>query len=129
MADAPDRKLSDVLQDIVGNFQGIVRSEVRLAKAEVKQEVGKARRAAIILAGGAVFSLFALGFLLLAGEQALQTVMEPWLASIIVAVAAGMLAAVLISKGKADLKRVVPVPGETVRTVKENVEWLKHQVR
>jgi uncharacterized membrane protein YqjE len=129
MADAPDRKLSDVLQDIVGNFQGIVRSEVRLAKAEVKQEVGKARRAAIILAGGAVFSLFALGFLLLAGEQALQTVMDPWLASIIVAVAAGMLAAVLISKGKADLKRVVPVPGETVRTVKENVEWLKHQVR
>jgi len=129
MADAPDRKISDVLQDIVGNFQGIVRSEVRLAKAEIKEEVNKARRATILLAVGGVFALFALAFILLAGDQALQKTMDPWLASVIVAVVVGIVAAVMISKGRADMKRVAPMPGETVRTVKENVEWLKHQVR
>ena len=33
-----DRSVSDVLQDILRNVQEILRSEVRLAKAEIRQE-------------------------------------------------------------------------------------------
>jgi hypothetical protein len=40
-----DRPISAVLQDIVGNIQDIVRSEVRLARTEIGEEVGRARSA------------------------------------------------------------------------------------
>jgi hypothetical protein len=38
---AGDRSLSDVLQDIIRNVQEIVRSEVRLAKTEIREEAAK----------------------------------------------------------------------------------------
>jgi hypothetical protein len=41
-----DRSVSDVLRDIRGNLQDIVRSEVHLAKAELKTEAGQAAKAA-----------------------------------------------------------------------------------
>ena len=36
---AADRSFSDVLQDIIGNVQEMVRSEVRLAKTEIREQV------------------------------------------------------------------------------------------
>ncbi len=38
-----ERPFSAVLKDIVGNLQDIVRSEIRLAKTEVQEEVAKSR--------------------------------------------------------------------------------------
>ena len=34
----PDRSLTEVVEDIIGNIQQIVRSEVRLAKTEIQEE-------------------------------------------------------------------------------------------
>jgi uncharacterized membrane protein YqjE len=69
-----DRSISSVLSDIVGNIQQIVRAEVRLAKAEVREEAVKAKRGVVLLGAGAVGFLFAVGFLLLALVYALATV-------------------------------------------------------
>ena len=55
-----DRSFADVLQDIVGNMQEIVRSEVRLAKAELSDEARKAKPAGLWMGIGAVFSVLAL---------------------------------------------------------------------
>ena len=52
-----ERSVSDVLQDIFGNVQDIVRSEVRLAQAEIKTEAAKTARAAKSLIAGAVLGL------------------------------------------------------------------------
>ena len=40
---AEDRSFSDVVQDILRNVQEIVRSEVRLAKTEIREEAVKAK--------------------------------------------------------------------------------------
>ena len=40
-----ERSIGSLVNDIVGNVQEIIRSEVRLAKAEVTEELTKARRA------------------------------------------------------------------------------------
>jgi uncharacterized membrane protein YqjE len=45
MADDNGRSIGTVLKDIVGNVQQIVRSEIRLASAEVRQEAGRPGRA------------------------------------------------------------------------------------
>jgi len=59
--EAPFAKL---VEEAFANVQDIIRSEVRLAKAEARQEAAKAARAAAVLGAGAVVALFALGFLL-----------------------------------------------------------------
>jgi len=125
MAYQSERSFSDVFQDIVGNVQNIIRSEIRLAKTEVKEETAKAARAAEIIAAGAVLGLYAIGFLLLTLARALETVTAPWLASLIVAVLVGIVSFVAINTGRTRIKQVHPTPDKTIQTVKENVEWVK----
>lgn len=129
MAYQGERSFSDVLESIVGNVQSIIRSEIQLAKTEVKEEATNAARATGILAGGAVFGLYAVGFLLLTIVRALENVTPPWLASLIVAVLVGVAAFVAISTGRDRLKHVHPTPDRTIKSVKENVEWVKDQTK
>jgi Putative Actinobacterial Holin-X, holin superfamily III len=124
-----DRSVSDVLQDILGNLQDIVRSEVHLAKAEFKTEASHAARAAKPLIAGAVLSLYAGGLLLLALVYGLTLVLPPWMAALSVGVPVMLLAAILIGMGRARLRDVNPRPEKTIETMKENVQWLKDQTR
>ena len=51
---AADRSVTDVLQDILRNVQDILQSEVRLAKAEIRQEATQAATAALWMTIGVV---------------------------------------------------------------------------
>jgi uncharacterized membrane protein YqjE len=124
-----ERSFSDVLDDIVGNIQGIIRSEVRLAKAEIQEETTKAAKAAGALGSGAVLALYAAGFLLLTCLFALEIVVRPWLAALIVTVVVGTAAAILVNHGLKRMRRVEPRPDKTIDTIKENFEWAKNQIR
>jgi uncharacterized membrane protein YqjE len=129
MPDIGDRSLADIIENIVGNIQGIIRSEIRLAKTEVQEEAAKAGKAGGILAGGAVLALYALGFLLLTCLYALEIALAPWLAGLIMMILVGVGAAVLISAGLKKMKQVHPRPDQTIQTIKENLEWAKERVR
>jgi Putative Actinobacterial Holin-X, holin superfamily III len=59
-----ERSVADVLQDILRNVQEIVRSEVRLAKVEIRDEARQAVSSGIWIAAGAVGALSAWMFLL-----------------------------------------------------------------
>jgi uncharacterized membrane protein SirB2 len=120
--------MTDVLHDIVGNLQEIFRSEFRLAKAEIQQEVAKAARSGAPLVIGALLSLYGIGFLLLAVVHALSTVVDPWLAALLIGVAALAVSMVLISVGRNRLRQVRVVPERTVGTLKENVQWAKNKM-
>ena len=123
------RTMSEVLQDIVANIQEIVRSEFRLAKVEIHEETTKAIRSSIPLVIGALLSLYALGFILLAVVHALSLVVDAWLAALIVGVGVLVISMILVSVGRKRFKQVKVVPEKTVVTVKENVQWAKHQIR
>lgn len=123
-----ERSVSDVLQDIFGNVQDIVRSEVRLASAEIKTEAAKTARAAKSLIAGAVLGVYAGGLLLIAAVYGLCLVLAPWLAALLVGAVVAVLAAALIVAGRKRL-RLVKKPEQTIRTVKEDVQWLKDQTR
>ncbi len=124
-----DRSFSDVLENIVGNVQGIIRSEVRLAKAEIREEAAVAGRAAGIAGLGAVLSFYAAGFLLLTCLYALELTVAPWLAALIMMLVVGGIAAAVVRAGIQGLKRVHARPDKTIDTIKENVEWAKDRMR
>ena len=123
------RSMSDVLQDIVGNIQEIVRSEFRLAKVEIQQETAKAVRSGIPLVLGGLLGLYAVGFLLLAAVHGLSLVVDAWLASLIVGGVILIPAMILVGMGRKRFKEVKMVPEKTVGTMKENVQWAKNQIR
>jgi uncharacterized membrane protein YqjE len=124
-----DRSMADVLKDIIGNVQEIVRSEARLAKAEVKEEGLKAWQAGQMLMAGAVVGLYAVAFILLGIVYALALVVAAWLAALIIGFTLLVLTGILISVGRARWREVHPKPEKTIKTVKENVQWMKDQTR
>ena len=124
-----ERSVSDVLQDIFGNLQDIVRSEVRLAKVEFKAEASQAAKAGKPLMAGVVFGVYAVGLLLLALVYGLSLVIQPWMSALSVGVLVSFMAAILIGIGRARLRIVNPKPEKTIESMKENVQWLKDQTR
>jgi len=123
------RSVLEVLQDIVGNIQGIIRSEFRLAKAEAREEASKAAPPLKMIVVGAGLGLYALGFLLFTVVMGLATVVATWLAALIVGAVLGLIALVLIATASKRLKQVNTVPERTIETMKENVQWAKNQIK
>ena len=122
---AGDRSFSDLFQDIIRNVQEIVRSEVRLAKTEIREEVVKAKSAMLFLGTGALTAIFAILFLLLTIVYVLALVVPSWAAALIVGGALAATANVMLMAGIKRFKKIHPTPERTVETIKENVEWAK----
>ena len=126
---AAERSVSDVLRDIIRDLQDMVRSEIRLAKVEIREEVGRTvSSGAWIVAGiiGAVIAWVLLSWTLV---FALATRMPMWTATLIVAGVMAAAAAALITGGIRRATRIQPLPERTVESVKENLEWMKQQTR
>jgi uncharacterized membrane protein YqjE len=124
-----ERSVADVLQDILRNVQEIVRSEVRLAKVEIRDEARQAVSSGIWIAAGAVGALSAWMFLLWTVAYLLATRMSLWAATLVVAVVMACAAGVLIIGGIRRMKRIQPIPERTVESVKENLEWMKQPTK
>jgi uncharacterized membrane protein YqjE len=119
--------MSEVLKDIIGNVQEMVRSEIRLARAELREEVSDAMGAAKLMGIGAGITLIGGLFVLVTVALLLALVMPAWLATLIVGAALAIPGMAMLAKGRSQFK--VPRPKKTIESVKENVEWMKSQTR
>jgi len=124
-----ERSIADVLQDIIRDVQEIVRSEVRLAKTELREEAVKAKTAAGLLGAAAVTAFFAVLFVLLALVYALAIVMSGWAAALIVGVGLAVVATVMVMAGLKRWKQIQATPARAMDSMKENVEWVKQQTK
>jgi len=129
MTSAADRPFSAVLSDIVGNVQQIVRAEIRLAAVELREEAAKAKRGALLIAGGALLGVLALGVLLLAAVHALSTVMAPALAALVVGVGVAAVGGAIGAAGAKQFAHVTLPPPRTSATVQETIQWAKTRAR
>lgn len=124
-----DRSFSEILQDILRNLQSIVRSEVRLAKAEVREEITKAKPAILLLAVAAVSGSFGALFLLLTIMFALALVLPAWASALIVAAVLCTVTALTLNAGQKQMGRVHPIPDKTITSMKETAEWARQQTK
>lgn len=124
-----DRSFSDLIRGVISNLQNMIRSEVSLAKAELREEAGKAMAGAKSLGIAAVLGLYAGGFLLAALCMFLATIMPGWAAALAVGLVLGLTAFVLFRSGSKAMGEVSPKPEKTIASVKENVAWLKNQTK
>jgi len=121
--------VSQLVSEVTADLSKLMRQEVELAKAEVREEAGRAGKSAGMLGGAGVAGYFALLFVSLAVLFGLAVVMHTAWAALIVAAVYGVVGVVLYSRGRAGLKTLSPAPTQTVETLKEDVQWAKTRAR
>jgi hypothetical protein len=123
------RSTPELIKSIAGDTATLVRKEVELARQEILEALLARAKAAGALAAAGVMALFMLVFLGIAGGLALATAMAAWAAFLIVAGVFLLLALGAVVFAKLRLRSPPMAPEETKRTVKEDVEWAKAQLR
>ena len=123
-AKAETNSLGDLLGDVTRDLSTLMRQELELAKAEAKQSATKAGKGGGMLAGAGVAGHFVLLFLSIALWYALGELMGLGWSAVVVALIWGIIAAVLASTGKKELKKIKGMP-QTVETVQEIPPTLK----
>jgi len=124
-----ERTLPELLQGAIGNIQEIIRSEFQLARAEIGAVIQKISGPATMVGVGIGISLYAVGFILLAIVYKLSTLMEAWVAALLVGGILALIAIITLVGATNKLKHMNAVPEKTVETMKENMTWAKRQMK
>ena len=132
--DLPDpslRSVGEVLGDITSDLSTLMRQEVALAKAELRETADHAKAAGTMFAGAGVAGHLALIFLSLALWWALGDLIDSlgW-SALIVGLIWALVAGVLAAMGRTRMRKATPVAPLTVDTAKDIPDALKgHETR
>ena len=123
------RSMGSLLRDLAEGSATLVKNEARLARIEVTTMLRAVGTGTAEIAVGGVLALlgtlaFFTGLVLLPGDQWLRD--RYWLAALIVTLVAGGIAAWFAKQGLALLSPRQLAPDETIASLKEDKEWLKH---
>jgi hypothetical protein len=124
-----DRTVAELLGELVDETGTLVRQEVKLATAEMSAKVSYAGRQVAFIAFGALLGVVALLALLAALVLGLATMIALWKSALLVGIVAGIVAALLAFKGVAGLRDMSMLPKQTIKSLKENRQWVEQQVR
>ena len=105
--------LGERLGDVTRDLSLLMRQEVALAKAELTQSASNAGKGIGMLVGAALAGFFLLLFLSTSLWWALGNLVGRGWSALIVAAIWGIIAAILASVGRAELKRIRGVPDTT----------------
>jgi|SRR3712207_5107332 len=124
---ADEKPVAELLSDMTSSVTTLIRKEVEMAVAELKDEARQAAKAGGMLSGGALSGYLSLLFGSFGLAWWLDRKLPRPLAFFAVAALHGAAAGALLKQGREEMQHVDPVPRQTVDTVKENVEWAKAQ--
>ena len=121
-----EESLGTLLRGIMNDLRTLVREEVALARVEIRQQVGRARTAAVSFGMAAAALLFGGTFLLIAIALGIADMFDwpAWAGFAVTAVLLSLVGFVALSAGRRQIAQVHAVPQETVTTLKENSEWI-----
>ncbi|MGH9041871.1 MAG: phage holin family protein [Acidimicrobiia bacterium] len=129
VTDVSEQSTVELLRSITSDSATLVRKEMELARQEIVEAVGARIQAGLAAATAGVLGLLALTFLALGAAAALDNVLRPWASRLVVAGVFALLAIAAVSFGASRAKSTPMAPEETKRTVKEDVEWAKEQLK
>jgi hypothetical protein len=123
--DVTDSSVGKLIGEVTSDLSKLVRQELELAKAEVKQEATKSGKAVGMLGGAGFAGYMVALFLSIALWWALANVMDEGWAALIVAALWAVIATVLAMVARKRLRTVNPRPERTIQTLKEVPDALK----
>jgi hypothetical protein len=123
--DVQGTSVGELISEVTNDLSALMRQELELAKAEIKEEVTKTGKAAGMFGGAGFAGYMVALFASIALWWALANVMDEAWAALIVAVLWGVIGAVLALSGRKKMREVHPKPERTISTLKEVPDALK----
>jgi fructose-specific phosphotransferase system IIC component len=126
MAGYESESIAGLLKSVLADTRELIREELSLARAELRQEIAEVRTAGIAFASSAVIALLGVTLLCVAigGAIAYAFGWPSWTGYGIVAVLLLVAAAVFVSYGKRQIADLRALP-KTRETIKENIAWIQ----
>ena len=122
------RSLGELISALTTELGDLVRKESELVRTEVSEKISTAAHAGEQLGIGAILLLGAFLVLLQALVLALSKVMDPLLASVIVAVVVGGIGFLLVKRASAKVKPSALTPDRSARQLGKDAKMVKEQV-
>ena len=127
--DIADASVGQLIGQVAQDLSTLMRQELDLAKAEVKEEVTKTAKGAGMLGGAGFAGYMVVLFASIAAWWGLANLMDQGWAALVVTAVWAILGAVLFVVGRRTFQQVNPKPERTVATVKEIPDTLKNAAR
>ena len=124
-----DRSIKEIIDVLRPQLQELVGKQMELARTELAPVGKRAGLAAGLLAAGAVFMFVFLIFLCLTGVYLLNLFLPLWVSALIVSGILLLVGGILAGAGASILRNLDPKPHRTIRTLQQNVNWIKGQFR
>jgi hypothetical protein len=123
------RGLQAEVSELGAEVRDLLRSEMALARAETKEQLGIAVHITVWGLAGLVMGFIALVWVAVTATLALANVLDAWAAALIVTAALAGLAVVFAMMAKSSLGRLSVVPKRTANSIKEDISWAKQQLK
>jgi uncharacterized membrane protein YqjE len=123
-----DPTLGALVNQLTTQVPELIRSELRLAQAEVAEKGKRVGLGVGMFSGAGLLAFFGFGTLLATVIMALALVIDGWLAALIVTVVLFAIAGVLALVGKKQVTEATPLaPERAVEGVREDIATVKGQ--
>jgi len=127
-AGGDSESIGGLLSGLLRDLQEMVRGEVALARAEIKEDVSTAGKGVASLVVAIVLALTGFIFLMLAATYVLNLWMRMWIAAGIVGVVLLIIGGILTMSAKNKLSATSLKPDQTIDSLKETKTWAKEQM-
>jgi uncharacterized membrane protein YqjE len=125
-----DPTLGALVHQLTTQVPDLIRSELRLAQAEVAEKGKRAGLGIGMFSAAGLLALFGLGTLVTTAILALALAVDAWLAALIVTVVLFAAAGLFAVAGKSKVEEATPVaPERAVEGIKEDIAVVKGQHR
>lgn len=125
-AQAQEPTIGALVHDLTEQVPQLVRSEIRLAHAEVAQKGKRLGVGLGMFSAGGLLAFFALGTAITSAVLALDLAMPGWAAALVVTAALLVLAGLAAVLGKSQVEQATPpVPERAVEGAKQDLSTLK----
>lgn len=123
------RSIGSLFSDLARETSLLLRQEVALAKAEVVGQVSRLGSGAGLLVAGGLIAYAGLLALIAAAIIGIAQALPWWLAALIMGAFVVVVGGVLALVGRSRMRAANLVPRRTLRTLRDDTEWAKEQVR
>jgi len=124
-----DRSIKEIVDALRPQLEELVSKQLELAKSEMAPIAKRGGLAAGLLAAAGVFMLVFLIILSLTGVYVLNVFLSLWVSALIVSGILLLVGGILGGAGATILRRLDTTPHRTIRTLQQNINWIKGQLR
>ena len=128
--DVSDASVGDLVQRLSQQTAALVRQEMQLAQAELKEKGKRAGIGAGLFGAGGLIGLYALGAFVAAAILLVGEAVEMWASALIVAAVLAAVAGIMALAGKKQVAQATPPkPAAAMDSVQADVAEIKERAR